>query len=81
MWTFHILEVIERQQGELLVIAQAIQDAQAKLDAAIKANSDKVDGLLSALTNAGGATAAEEQQIADAINASAAAVEAINAKS
>lgn len=62
-----------------MAIAQAILDAQARLDAAIAANSAKVDALIAAGT--GAASPAEQQQIADTIAASAAAVEATNAKS
>lgn len=61
-----------------MAILQAILDAQAKLDAAVTANSAKVDALIAGTT--GGATPAEQQAIADAIAASAAAVEATNSK-
>jgi hypothetical protein len=61
-----------------MAVLQAILDAQAKLDAAVTANSAKVDALIAAGT--GGATVAEQQTVADAIAASAAAVEVTNAK-
>ena len=60
-----------------MAIIQAILDAQARLDAAIAANSAKVDVLIA---GQGGATVAEQQTVAEAVNASAAAVEATNAK-
>lgn len=61
-----------------MAISQAILDAQARLTAAIVENSAKVDALIAA--GSGGATPAEQQVIADAINASALAVETINSK-
>jgi hypothetical protein len=61
-----------------MAIAQSILDAQARLDAAIAANSAKVDQLLAG--QSGAMTPAEIQQVADAITASATTVEATNAK-
>lgn len=61
-----------------MAIAEAILEAQARLDAAIVANTAKVDALLTVST--GTMTAAEQQQVAEAIAASATAVEATNAK-
>lgn len=62
-----------------MAIAQAILDAQARLDTAIAANSTKIDALIAATT--GSASPDEQATIAAAIAASAAAVEANNAKS
>jgi hypothetical protein len=81
-----LVAAVHRLQGELMGIAQVIVDAQARLETAIAANSTKVDALIAAVAAGGtpdptSATAAEQAQIADAINASAAEVEAINAKS
>ena len=74
-----LLQWWEHHEEKEMAILQAILDAQAKLDAAVAANSAKVDALIASGT--GGATVAEQQTIADAINASAAAVETTNAKS
>ena len=74
-----LLQWWEHHEEKEMAILQTILDAQIRLDAAVKANSDKVDALIAAGT--GGATVAEQQTVADAINASAAPGEATNAKS
>jgi|ERR1043165_602366 hypothetical protein len=75
----HLLHKIKHALEALMAVAQSILDAQAKLDAAVAANTVKVDALIA--TVQGSATPAEQDQIANAIAASAAAVEATNAKS
>ena len=62
-----------------MAVSQSVLDAQARLDAAVAANTAKVDALLAAAQ--GSATPAEQDQIANNIAASAAAGEATNAKS
>jgi hypothetical protein len=66
-------------RSKLMAKLQAILDAQARLDAAVQANTAKIDALIAA--QAGSATPAEQAEIAAAIDASAAALDANNAKS
>jgi hypothetical protein len=72
------LRRLEIQGAQLMAITQAILDAQARLDAAIQANSTKLDEVLAQVKEA--MTSTEQQQMAEAITASAVALEAINTK-
>ena len=64
-----------------MAIAQSILDAQARLDAAVVVNSQKVDALIAQIAaGQSGMSQADIDATAAAINSSAAAVEAINQK-
>ena len=70
----HILHCLVEQGAQQMAIAQAILDAQTKLDASIQALTAAVQADLAA--HSGSMSAADAQAVADKISASAASVDA-----